>query len=61
MDYEWDATEGEEELLSWRIYPNRRIGITFKPTPSITQGQLVDLLIRLQWINSSMNRTKGVD
>ena len=59
--HEWDAEAGEEELLSWRIYPDRRVGITFKPTPNITQGQLVDILIRLQWINTAMNRAKGVD
>jgi hypothetical protein len=54
VDYEWNAKAGEEELLSWRIYPGRRVGLTFKPMPSITQSQLVDLLTRLSDINKTM-------
>jgi len=54
QSYQWNAKVGEEEFLSWTIYDNRHVGITFKSTPNLTQNQLIDIIIRLNDINRTM-------
>jgi len=52
---QWDAKAGNDAGISWRVYHKNCVGICFGPAPSMTAGELANLIVRLSYIARIMN------